>query len=479
MTELIFELTSPGRKAYTLPDCNVDVAYDDKIKEFIDEEPVNLPEVSEQDLMRHYVKLSTLNFHVDKGMYPLGSCTMKYNPKINEDIARFEGFSDIHPYSADEDIQGLLELLYDYEKDLKVLTGMDRFTFQPAAGAHGELTGIKIFRKYFDNKGEDRNKIIVPDSAHGTNPATASMGGFKVITIESNDKGCVDVDELKEAMDEKVAGLYLTNPNTLGVFEDDILEIAKIVHDEGGLLYYDGANLNATMGISRPGDMGFDIVHLNLHKTFSAPHGGGGPGSGPIGVKDFLKEYLPVPVVKKEKEKYRLDYELENTIGKIHGFFGNIGVVIKAYVYTKILGLKGLKEVSEMACLNANYLKEHLKGDYYLKFKRLCKHEFVLSGKNQKNENSVKTLDIAKRMLDFGVHPPTVYFPQIVDEALMIEPTETESKQTLDNFIEIMKQIAEEAKNEPEKVKKAPHTTPVKRLDEAKAMRNPNLKYEK
>jgi len=479
MTELIFELSQKGRKGYSLPECKIEKKYDKNIKNFIDDKKVELPEVSEQDLMRHYIKLSNLNFHVDKGMYPLGSCTMKYNPKINEDIARYKGFADVHPYSGNHDIQGILELLFDFENDLKILTGMDKFTFQPAAGAHGELTGIKIFRKYFDNKKEKRNKIIVPDSAHGTNPATASMGGFKVITISSNEKGCVDIESLKEAMDENVAGLYLTNPNTLGLFEEDILEIADIVHSNGGLLYYDGANLNATMGISRPGDMGFDIVHLNLHKTFSAPHGGGGPGSGPIGVKEHLLEYLPVPVVDKKDDFYKLNYDLKNSIGKIHGFFGNIGVVIKAYVYTKINGLKGLKRVSELACLNANYLKEQLKNDYFLKFRKTCKHEFVLSGKNQKEETGVKTLDIAKRMLDYGVHSPTVYFPLIVEEALMIEPTETESKETLDNFVEVMKKIAKESSENPEKLKYAPHTTPVKRLDEVKAMRNPNLTYKK
>lgn len=477
MEKIIFDYGRDGRQAYKLPECDVEVSVDPRLEPFVDKEETRLPEVSEQDVMRHYVNLSTKNYHVDKGMYPLGSCTMKYNPKVNEYVARLEGFAHVHPYSADEDIQGMLQLMYEMEHDLNVITGMDAYTFQPAAGAHGELTGIKIFRKYFDVKGEKRTKIIVPDSAHGTNPATSAMAGFEVVTIPSNKQGGVDLEALEEAMTEEVAGLMLTNPNTLGLFDRKILRIAEIVHDKGGLLYYDGANLNACMGISRPGDMGFDIVHWNLHKTLSTPHGGGGPGSGPIGVKAHLREFLPVPVVTKTGRKYKLDYDLKHTIGKIHGFFGNTGVVVKAYAYVKHLGLKGLREASRMACLNANYLQQKLKKYYKLPHDRVCKHEFVLSGAKFK-KYGVKTLDIAKRMLDYGVHAPTVYFPLIVDEALMIEPTETESKQTLDEFVEIMINIAEEAKKDPELLHKAPLTTPVARLDEAGAVKNPNLTYQ-
>ncbi len=476
MEKLIFDYGRDGRQAYTLPRCDVDAAVAPELAPYVDEKLTALPEVSEQDVMRHYVRLSNLNYHVDKGMYPLGSCTMKYNPKINEDTARLEGFAHVHPYSADEDIQGILQLMYDFEKDLNTVTGMDAYTFQPAAGAHGELTGIKIFRKYFDVKGERRNKIIVPDSAHGTNPATSAMAGFEVITIPSNKQGGVDIDALKEAMTEDVAGLMLTNPNTLGLFDRNILKIAEIVHEKGGLLYYDGANLNACMGISRPGDMGFDIVHWNLHKTLSTPHGGGGPGAGPIGVKAHLREFLPVPVVVKSGRKYALDYSLRHTIGKIHGFYGNFGVVVKAYTYVKQLGLKGLREVSRMACLNANYLQKKLKKHYRLPHDRVCKHEFVLSGSGFK-KYGVKTLDIAKRMLDYGVHAPTVYFPLIVEEAIMIEPTETESKQTLDDFADIMINIAEEARKKPELLHEAPVSTPVSRLNESGAVKNPNLTY--
>ncbi len=476
MEKLLFELSVPGRKGYTLPVCDVETSIDKNLVPYVASHAPALPEVSESDVMRHYVRLSNMNYHVDKGMYPLGSCTMKYNPKINEKTAALEGFADVHPYSADADMQGILELLFDFEKELKVVTGMDYFTFQPAAGAHGEMVGIKIIRKYFDVKGEKRTKIIVPDSSHGTNPATAAMAGFDIIIIPSDKHGCVDLTKLEEAMTEDVAGLMLTNPNTLGLFDKNILKIAAIVHGKGGLLYYDGANLNATMGISRPGDMGFDIVHLNLHKTFSTPHGGGGPGSGPVGVKAHLFEYLPVPVVAKQGRTYRMNYELTHTIGKVHGFFGNFGIVVRAYTYVKMLGTKGLRNVSRLACLNANYLMKLLQKDYDLPYKRVCKHEFVLSGARYK-KNGVKTLDIAKRMLDYGVHAPTVYFPLIVDEAMMIEPTETESKQTLDEFVEIMKKISEEARYKSELLHDAPLTTPVRRLDESGAVKNPNLAY--
>ncbi|ABB15172.1 aminomethyl-transferring glycine dehydrogenase subunit GcvPB [Carboxydothermus hydrogenoformans] len=477
---LIFELSKEGRTGFELPELDVPAK---DINNLIPEEmqrktEPDLPEVAEVDVVRHYVGLSRRNFGVDNGFYPLGSCTMKYNPKINEDTSRLAGFAELHPYVPEELAQGALELLYDAEQYLKEITGMDRFTFQPAAGAHGEFTGLMIIKAYLEKKGEKRTKVIVPDSAHGTNPATAAMCGFNVISIKSNERGLVDPEELAKVLDKEVAALMLTNPNTLGLFEEEIVKIAKMVHDVGGLLYYDGANLNAIMGVTRPGDMGFDVMHINLHKTFSTPHGGGGPGSGPVGVKAHLAEFLPVPVVEKDGDRYYFNYNLPNSIGKVRTFYGNFLVVVKAYTYLKALGGEGLTDVSQKAVLNANYLREKLKKYFYLPYDRLCKHEFVLSGKWQK-EKGVRTLDIAKRLLDYGVHPPTIYFPLIVDEALMIEPTETESKETLDRFIEVMIAISREVEENPELLHEAPHVTPVKRLDEVGAARNPILRWSK
>lgn len=477
---LIFELSSKGRRGYSLPELDVPAK---KTEELIPSEKLRnqappLPELSEVDVVRHFVRLSILNHHVDKGFYPLGSCTMKYNPKVNEDISRLSGFSQIHPFQPEESVQGVLKLMYQLGEYLKEISGLDGITLQPAAGAHGELTGLLIIHAYHKKNGNPRSKVIIPDSAHGTNPASVITAGYTTVQVKSNSKGLVDLEELKKEMDDQVAAVMLTNPNTLGLFESQISEISKIVHSHGALLYMDGANLNAMLGIARPGDMGFDVVHFNLHKSFSTPHGGGGPGSGPVGVKKDLIKFLPVPLVEKlkDEEKYHLNYNLPDTIGKIHGFYGNFGVMVKAYSYIRHLGAEGLREVSEGAILNANYLKESLKDIYHLPYDFICQHEFVLSGKNQKAKG-VKTLDIAKRILDFGMHAPTVYFPLIVSEALMIEPTETESKESLDGFVSVMRQIAKEIEENPEIVKSAPHNTPVSRLDEVKAAKDLNVRW--
>lgn len=479
--KLIFEKSVPGRVGYSLPKLDVPESnLEDLIpSEYLREEEAELPEVSENDVVRHFVGLSTLNHGVDTGFYPLGSCTMKYNPKLNEDVARFKGFTDIHPLQSEETVQGCLELMYQMDKLLSEITGMARFTLQPAAGAHGELAGLMIIKAYHEYNGHGhRKKMLIPDSAHGTNPASAALAGFDVLEIPSDDRGGVDLESLRKMVDEETAGLMLTNPNTLGLFDENIVEVARIVHDAGGLLYYDGANANAILGIARPGDMGFDVVHLNLHKTFSTPHGGGGPGSGPIGVREDLVPFLPKPVVEYDGEKYFLDNERPLSIGKIKSFFGNFNVVVKAYAYILTMGAEGLRKVSETAVLNANYVMEKLKAVYQLPYDRVCKHEFVLSAQNQK-EKGISAMDIAKRLIDFGFHPPTTYFPLIVREALMIEPTETEGKETLDAFIDAMLQIAREVDDNPEIIKDAPHGTPVRRLDETMAARKPKLRWTK
>ncbi len=478
---LIFELSKSGRVGVSLPENDVDKTPVEKLipEKFLNDEELNLPEVSEVDIIRHYTNLSNKNYGLDTGFYPLGSCTMKYNPKLNEDMAKLDGFVNIHPYQPKETVQGALRLMYELEKALAEITGMDRVTLQPAAGAHGELTGLTLIKAYHENRGDNnRTKIIVPDSAHGTNPASAMMAGFDVVEVKSNDQGLVDLDSLKEIANDEIAGLMLTNPNTLGLFEKDIKKIADIVHEAGGLLYYDGANANAILGQARPGDMGFDVVHLNIHKTFSTPHGGGGPGSGPVGAKKELIEFLPVPIVEKEGDTYYLDYDRPKTIGRMKNFHGHFNVLVKAYAYILSMGKDGLKRASEIAVLNANYLAQRLKKYYNLPMDRICKHEFVLGG--LKGDNlEVSTLDVAKRLLDFGFHPPTVYFPLIINEALMIEPTETESIETLDAFVDAMIKIAEEANEDPEILKEAPHDTPVRRLDEVKAARKPVLKWER
>lgn len=479
--KLIFEVSSEGRNAYTLPAC--DVPELDAASMFGESNlrgtETHLPEVSEVDVIRHFTLLSNKNYGVDTGFYPLGSCTMKYNPKINEDMAALTGFTGLHPYQPEETAQGALELMYDLSGMLSEITGMEKVTLQPAAGAHGELTGLMIIKAYHENRGDNkRTKIIVPDSAHGTNPASASVAGFDIVEIKSDEKGAVDIESLKAALNDEIAGLMLTNPSTLGLFEKNIKQIADLVHEAGGLLYYDGANTNAIMGKTRPGDMGFDVVHLNLHKTFSTPHGGGGPGSGPVGVKKDLVEFLPVPVIEKQGEGYVLNYDKPLSIGKVKSFYGNFGVLVRAYTYVLTMGADGLKKASELAVLNANYMKEKLKDHYYLPIDEVCKHEFVLGGLGQ-GLQEVTTLDIAKRLLDYGYHPPTIYFPLIVDSAIMIEPTESESKETLDGFIDVMIKISKEAKENPELVKSAPHNTIVRRLDEVKAARNPVLKWSK
>lgn len=478
----IFELSAPGRQGMSLPEVDVpEIPVENLIPQaFLREMLPELPEVAEGDIVRHYTRLSNLNYGVDTGFYPLGSCTMKYNPKVNEDLARLSGFRAAHPYQPEEIAQGALELMYRLQKLLAEISGMDQVTLQPAAGAHGELTGIMIIKAYHVSRGDlKRKKVIVPDSAHGTNPATAALCGFEIVQIKSNERGGVDVEALRSAVNEETAALMLTNPSTLGLFEENIKEIADIVHDSGGLLYYDGANANAILGIARPGDMGFDVVHLNLHKTFATPHGGGGPGSGPVGVKEFLAPFLPCPTVEvKEDGSYFLNYSRPQSIGKVRSFYGNFGVNVKAYAYICALGGEGLREVSENAVLNANYLMAVLKEHYHVEFDRCCKHEFIITPKNFKDQG-VHTLDIAKRLLDFGYHPPTIYFPIIVEEAMMIEPTETESKETLDRFAEVMITIAGEIRENPQVVIGAPHNTLVSRLDEAGAARKPNLRWKK
>jgi glycine dehydrogenase subunit 2 len=479
MTKTLFEKSKSGVRGVKLPQTNFDETLLEKVvpENLLKTDKINLPEVTELDAMRHFTTLSNKNFCIEKGFYPLGSCTMKYNPKINEITAGVDGFANIHPEQNDDSVQGALQLMYELQEYLKAVTGMDAITLQPAAGAHGELTGMLIVKAYFEKLGQKRTKVIVPDSAHGTNPATAAMCGFEIVEIKSNEKGQVDINELIKALDQDVAALMMTNPNTLGLFEENILQISNLVHQSGALLYYDGANLNAIMGITNPSLMGFDIVHVNLHKTFATPHGGGGPGAGPVGVSGKLAEFLPVPIVKFDGKKYHREYNLKNSIGKVKAFFGNFGVLVRAYTYIIMMGKTGLKKVSEDAVLNANYLKEQLKDFYKLPYDMPCMHEFVLSGDEQKL-NGVSTLEIAKRLIDYGVHPPTVYFPMIVSEALMIEPTETESKETLDEFVEIMKRIAQEVKENPETVKQSPVNAPVKRVDETLAARKPDLRWE-
>ncbi|CDE88398.1 TPA: glycine dehydrogenase (aminomethyl-transferring) [Candidatus Gastranaerophilales bacterium HUM_20] len=457
----------------TLTDEAEDLSFLDK--SLLRTDAVGLPNVSELEAMRHYKELSDRNFCIEKGFYPLGSCTMKYNPKVNELLAGLEGFTNLHPLSDDVDSQGALELMYKLQEALKTVTGMDAVTLQPAAGAHGELTGMMIIKKYFDVKGERRKKVIIPDSAHGTNPASAHFCGFDIVPVKSNERGQVDVNALKELLDSDVAAIMMTNPNTLGIYEENVLEISELMHKNGSLLYYDGANFNAIMGKTNPKLMGFDVVHLNLHKTFATPHGGGGPGAGPVGVVENLKEFLPAPVVGFNGEKYFRNYNIKHSIGSVKGFYGNFAVMVKAYAYILMMG-PNLKEASENAVLNANYLKEKLKGAYLLPYDEPCMHEFVLSGDKQK-EFGVSTLNIAKGLMDENTHPPTVYFPLIVHEALMIEPTESETKEVLDNFVNVMLKIAKDAETNPEKLISAPHTTPVKRLDETLAARHPDLKF--
>lgn len=478
---LIFELSTEGRIGYSLPEMDIpEIDLGELLPEgYLREEEPELPEVSELDIMRHYTALSKRNHGVDSGFYPLGSCTMKYNPKINENVARFNGFAHLHPLQDESSVQGALELMYDLQEHLIEITGMDEVTLQPAAGAHGEWTGLMMIRSYHEANGDTkRTKVVVPDSAHGTNPASATVAGFETVTVKSDENGLVDLEDLRRVVGEDTAALMLTNPNTLGLFEENILEMAEIVHGAGGKLYYDGANLNAVLSKARPGDMGFDVVHLNLHKTFTGPHGGGGPGSGPVGVKADLIPFLPKPVLVKNGDQYEFEYDRPQSIGRVKPYYGNFGINVRAYTYIRTMGPDGLKAVTENAVLNANYMMRRLAPFFDLPFDRHCKHEFVLSGKRQK-KLGVRTLDIAKRLLDFGYHPPTIYFPLNVEECIMIEPTETESKETLDAFVDAMIQIAKEAEENPEIVQEAPHTTVIGRLDETMAARKPVLRYQK
>lgn len=474
--KLLFERSHPGRRCTILPACDVPTCEIEPV--LCREQAPHLPQMSENELSRHYTELAKQTYGVNDGFYPLGSCTMKYNPKVNDQIAALPGFASIHPLQPEETVQGCLEALDLASKYLCEITGMDDMTFQPAAGAHGELTGLMLIKKYHQANGhEGRVNILVPDSAHGTNPASASMAGFHVVSIPSLPNGCVDIEALRQAADEHTAGLMLTNPNTVGLFDPNIAEITEIVHKAGGLCYYDGANLNAIMGIVRPGDTGFDVVHLNLHKTFSTPHGGGGPGSGAVGCKDFLKPFLPSPTLTHDESGYHLHRDNPQSIGAVKSFYGNFLVVVRALCYLLSLGKEGVPEASQNAVLNCNYMMSHLKDLYDIAFDTGCMHEFVMTLENLKKEKGVTAMDIAKALLDNGIHPPTMYFPLIVEEALMVEPTETETRETLDHAIEVFRSIYIQAQEHPEQMHELPLHTPVRRLDEVGAARNPKLRY--
>ena len=487
--KLIYERSQPGRRASRIP--RPDLPVPELPEEVAREEPPRLPELAEPELLRHFTELSTQNFGIDTGFYPLGSCTMKYNPRVNERVVALPGFRDLHPLQEEDGAQGALELMWRLQEILAEVTGLDGVSLQPAAGSQGEVTGLMLMRAYFEERGETgRRGVVVPDTAHGTNPASVTMAGYELVGVQTDARGNIDVEDLRSKVDETTAGLMLTNPSTLGLFDENIEEIREIFHGAGALMYYDGANLNAVCGISRPGDMGFDIVHINLHKTFSQPHGGGGPGGGPIAVRDILEPYLPVPAVVREKgppgsakhfpgkggDAYRYDYDRPKSIGKVRGFAGPFGVFVRSYAFMRAWG-PALKEMSEVAVLNANYLLARLREAYELPYDRLCMHEFVVSARPLKREHGVSALDVAKRLMDYGFHPPTVYFPLVVPEALMIEPTETEAKETLDAFADAMLAIAREAADDPETLKAAPHGRAVGRLDEVKAAKRAVVRY--
>jgi len=479
--QLIFNLSREGRKGYSLAPNDIrELTPEETLPaEFLRKEPADLPEIPESEVVRHFIRLSNLNYHVDKNMYPLGSCTMKYNPKVNDAACDLAGFSELHPLQPEKTVQGALQMMYELSGMLAEIAGMAAVSLQPAAGAHGELAGILLIRKYHEARGSKRTKLLVVDSAHGTNPASAAIAGYSIVSVKSASDGRTDLADLREKLDDDVAAIMLTNPNTIGLFEKEILEIERMVHENGSLLYMDGANMNALLGITRPGDMGFDVVHYNLHKSFSTPHGGGGPGSGPVGVSEKLIPYLPVPIVEKivgpEGTVYRLNSECSGSIGRMMNFYGNFAVLIRAYTYIRMLGSEGLRRVSENAIINANYLLGRLDERYELPYPKPVMHEFCLSGDRQKKQHGVRTLDIAKRILDYGFHAPTIYFPLIVSEALMIEPTETETRESLDMFADALLSIADEAETSPELVLSAPVSTPVKRLDEAQASRQLNI----
>jgi glycine dehydrogenase subunit 2 len=474
--KLIYEKSQPGRRASSLP------RYDLPVPEIPEElrrtDPPRLPEVPEFEVVRHFTELSTRNYGIDNGFYPLGSCTMKYNPRVNERLVTLPGFAQLHPYQDEDGVQGALELEWRLQQILLEVTGLDAVSLQPAAGSQGELTGLMLVRAYFEAKGESeqRRNVVVADTAHGTNPASVTMAGYELTNVRTDARGNIDVDDLRAKVDEHTAALMLTNPSTLGLFDENIEEIQRIFHEAGALMYYDGANLNAVCGISRPGDMGFDIVHINLHKTFSQPHGGGGPGGGPIAVRAMLEPFLPVPAVVERDGGFALDFDRPQSIGKVRGFTGPFGVFVRSYAYMRMYG-PGLREMSETAVLNANYVRARLMEAYELPYDRLCMHEFVLSARNLKRDHGVTALDVAKRLMDYGFHPPTIYFPLVVPEALMIEPTETETKETLDAFCDAMLAIAREAAETPELLKEAPHDRPVRRLDEVRAAKTPVVRY--
>jgi glycine dehydrogenase subunit 2 len=473
--KLIYELSRPGRRAGRVP------SYDLPVPELPAglrrEQPPRLPEVAENEIVRHFTNLTNRNFGIDTGFYPLGSCTMKHNPRVNERVAALPGFANLHPHQEDDGAQGALELMWRLQLMLAEVAGLPAVTLQPAAGSQGELTGLMLMRAYFADRGEERDTIITADTAHGTNPASVTMAGYKLEKVATTERGNLDLDDLRAKVNDRTAGLMLTNPSTLGLFDEGIEEVAEIFHSRGALLYYDGANLNAVVGISRPGDMGFDIVHYNLHKTFSQPHGGGGPGAGPVAVREVLEPFLPSPHVIRDGDAFRLDYDRPRSIGRVRGFAGPFGVFVRSYAFMRSYG-PDLRAMSEAAVLNANYLLARLRDDYELPYDRLCMHEFVLSARHLKKEHGVTALDVAKRLMDFGIHPPTVYFPLVVPEALMIEPTETESKERLDEFVDAMRQIAREAAESPEVLKEAPHTRPVRRLDEVRAAKEPVVKFD-
>lgn len=469
--DLVFEKSRSGRRALTLPIQGVESS-PELPEEMRRKKECSLPEISELDLVRHYTLLSQQNFNIDTNFYPLGSCTMKYNPRFHELAAAWPDFRYLHPYQPEEQLQGVFELLHELERYLRELTGMDALTLQPAAGAHGEFTGLLLIRAYFTKKGEDRPWILIPDSAHGTNPASAIIAGFRTKKIKTGPDGLIDMEDFKSHLDDKTAALMITNPNTLGLFEKNIHQVSELLHAKGAFLYMDGANFNAIVGMSRPGDFGVDVLHLNLHKTFSTPHGGGGPGAGPVAVKKELIPFLPHPRIEKEGETYRLTGPGPDSIGRVQSFFGNVGVLVRAYCYMKSHSPEDFKNIARFSVLNANYLRSKLKDLYPVPYGDLCMHEFVATGDPLKPKG-VRTLDIAKRLLDYGIHAPTVYFPLIVHEALMVEPTETESKETLDRFVEVMRKIYQEAIENPDLLHDAPHTMPVKRLDEVKAARQP------
>ena len=472
--KLIFEKSRAGRRASSLP--RPDLPVPDAPEELRRQHAPRLPEISEPELVRHFTALADRTFGVDTGFYPLGSCTMKHNPRVNERVVSLPGFRDLHPLQDEEGAQGALEVMWRLQEILAEICGLDAVSLQPAAGSQGELTGLLLMRAYFADLGEERTTVITADTAHGTNPASVTMAGYQLQKVETDARGNLDLDDLRSKVDEQTAGLMLTNPSTLGLFDERIEDVAEIFHDAGALLYYDGANLNAVCGISRPGDMGFDIVHINLHKTFSQPHGGGGPGGGPIAVRDILEPFLPVPAVTRDGDRFRLEFDRPKSIGKVRGFYGPFGVFVRSYAYIRSYG-PALREMSEAAVLNANYMLARLRGPYELPFERLCMHEFVLSARNLKRQYGITALDVAKRLMDYGFHPSTIYFPLIVPEALMIEPTETEAKETLDEFCDAMLSIAREAAEEPQTVKDAPHHRPVRRLDEVKAAKRAILKY--